>query len=591
MKLSTKIILRISAALVLLSVTLCAVFTWQLFKVRDLTVLQVEKLTMERIKALREDGKEEIQNLKKGLMSGRKEYIRSQVQTAMSIINAGYEQSISERTPNRAETKGAAGAEDEERIKKDVAQILKGVRYGLASQDYFWIHDLSLTMIMHPYKHELVGTDVSGLVDPNGKYFMLEMTKKCKKKGEGFVDYYWSKYSADKPKPKISFVKLFKKWGWIVGTGLHLDDIEALADKKKKNLEKKENALEPEFENMLGFTQAEADALLDDIYRDYKIDPATRGEVNDLIKNHYNGYHFVNSGKGALYNSTILMYFLDYFCRHRNIPEFLTDLNLKTDLSWVKRITGANPAVTGEFVDRLAVENKISYDKRFLISKFDISQFFRKEFFPVSFFYLGMLTKKDNFYLELPNLSMRQIFVEYFNELHEIDVSTRYADMMGSFANDANLPALFAGYWDQYVSQLPEAIFAQVNENFYRTTFFELCSRYLSEWFTWNVERSYPKGKSDLEFVGKYNEKFAGIRIVIEFKYYSNQKFKETKTTIDDFELREKDTEQIKGYAEGLKHEYPEAKVFQFVIYCFENLGFRVFEASEKQKRQKRTKM
>ncbi len=58
------------------------------------------------------------------------------------------------------------------------------------------------------------------------------------------------------------------------------------------------------------------------------------------------------------------------------------------------------------------------------------------------------------------------------------------------------LEVLFSDYWRLYVSQLPEAVFSQVNENFYRTTFFELYNRYLSIRFTWNVERSYPKGRT-----------------------------------------------------------------------------------------------
>jgi hypothetical protein len=91
------------------------------------------------------------------------------------------------------------------------------------------------------------------------------------------------------------------------------------------------------------------------------------------------------------------------------------------------------------------------------------------------------------------------------------------------------------------------------------------------------VDRSYPQGKSDLEFVGKYHEEFAGLRWVIEFKYYSNAEFRKLKTSIADFELQEEDTQQITGYVEGLKKEYPEAQVSQFVIYCFGNQGFRVF--------------
>lgn len=335
--------------------------------------------------------------------------------------------------------------------------------------------------------------------------------------------------------------------------------------------------LDTEFEYMLGFTRTEVNALLDEVWRDYQLDPSIRNEVAVLIKNQYDGYHFIRPDGESLYNSTILMYFLDHLCRFKTIPKHLTDVNLKTDISWVRRLTASNPQYTEEFVNQLAVHNIIRYDDVFLLEKFNMFQFFEKGFFPISFFYLGMLTKQDDFYLKLPNLNMRRIFVEYFNEIHRIDVSTRYTEIMQQFINDLNLSALFAGYWEQYVSQLPEAIFRQVNENFYRTTFYELCSRYLSRWFVWNVERSYPKGRGDLEFVGKYHEKFAGVRMVIEFKYYSNAEFGKFKTAVDDFQLMQEDTQQIAGYAEGLKEEYPEAKISQFVIYCFGNQGVKVF--------------
>jgi hypothetical protein len=336
--------------------------------------------------------------------------------------------------------------------------------------------------------------------------------------------------------------------------------------------------LDPEFENMLGFTQTEVDRLLDEIYEEYQFDPATRAETDALIKSNYNGYHFVNPDGEAVYNSTILIYFLNYFTRYSSYPEDLTDLNLKTDLMWVRRITGANPDNTKEFVDKLLLQGNIEFDRKFLVSKFNMSQFFEKGFYPISFFYLGMLTRENRFMMNLPNLNMRTIFVEYFNELHRIDVSTGYSDMMQRFVNDLDLKALFGGYWKTYISQLPEAVFQKVNENFYRTTFYELCSRHLSPWFTWNLERSYPRGRTDLEFVGKYSECFAGVRMVIEFKYTSNTIFEKLKTTIDDFKLQEEDLEQIAGYVKGLKQEYPEAKISQHIIYCFGNQGYRVFD-------------
>lgn len=189
-----------------------------------------------------------------------------------------------------------------------------------------------------------------------------------------------------------------------------------------------------------------------------------------------------------------------------------------------------------------------------------------------------MLTRKDTFLLGLPNINMQKIFAEYFNELYHIDVSTRYSEVMQKFIRKPDLTLLFSEYWKLYVCQLPESIFSQVNENFYRTTFFELCSRYLSTWFTWNIELSYPKGRTDLEFVGKFHEKFSGLRWVIEFKYISNSEWKAKGIPIENFDVREEDTRQIMGYADGLIQEYPEADIHLFVIYCIGNQNFRVFE-------------
>ncbi|WP_045214664.1 AAA family ATPase [Desulfonatronovibrio magnus] len=75
--------------------------------------------------------------------------------------------------------------------------------------------------------------------------------------------------------------------------------------------------LDPTYENMLGFTQGEVNRLLDEVYQDYGMDPVTRGETDALIKNQYNGYHFIRTDGEPVYNSTILIYFLDYFTRHR----------------------------------------------------------------------------------------------------------------------------------------------------------------------------------------------------------------------------------------------------------------------------------
>jgi hypothetical protein len=178
---------------------------------------------------------------------------------------------------------------------------------------------------------------------------------------------------------------------------------------------------------------------------------------------------------------------------------------------------------------------------------------------------------------------MKSIFVDYFNEINKIDVSTKYAELMAGFINQPDIPTLFAGYWELYVSQLPESIFQQVNENFYRTTFFDLCRQHLSRYFTWALESSYSTGRSDLEFIGKYHTQFAGLRFLLEFKYYSNARLNKISPglpatdKISQFQPPAKDSEQLKGYEAQWKQQHPGSGNKSFLIYCFGNQGFRVF--------------
>ena len=101
---------------------------------------------------------------------------------------------------------------------------IKNLRY--SKDEYFWINDLGPKMIMHPFKPELNGKDISGNKDPSGKNLFVEMVNVCKTKGEGFVEYIWPKPGMTQPVPKISYVKLFEPWGWIIGSGLYFDDIQ-----------------------------------------------------------------------------------------------------------------------------------------------------------------------------------------------------------------------------------------------------------------------------------------------------------------------------------------------------------------------------
>lgn len=110
-----------------------------------------------------------------------------------------------------------------EEAQTQAAAVVKGLRH--SGNEYFWIHNLNLKMVMHPIKPELNGKDVSEMKDPTGKRIFVDMMEVTKKSGEGYVEYMWPKPGSDQAVPKTSFVKLFGPWGWIIGNGVYADDI------------------------------------------------------------------------------------------------------------------------------------------------------------------------------------------------------------------------------------------------------------------------------------------------------------------------------------------------------------------------------
>lgn len=92
---------------------------------------------------------------------------------------------------------------------------------------YCWINDMTGHIIMHPFKPELVNVNLFDLREPDGKYLFREFINIVKNHKEGFYRYAWAK--PDKPDnklyPKLSFVKEFAPWGWVIGSGIYIDDV------------------------------------------------------------------------------------------------------------------------------------------------------------------------------------------------------------------------------------------------------------------------------------------------------------------------------------------------------------------------------
>jgi methyl-accepting chemotaxis protein len=119
----------------------------------------------------------------------------------------------------------AAGGISREAAQKQAAEIIRNLRYD--GQEYFWINDQTPVMVMHPTNPKLEGQNLSGFKDPDGKALFNEMVAISKSQGAGQVNYRWPKPGASDPVPKVSYVQLFKPWGWIIGSGVYVDDVQA----------------------------------------------------------------------------------------------------------------------------------------------------------------------------------------------------------------------------------------------------------------------------------------------------------------------------------------------------------------------------
>jgi methyl-accepting chemotaxis protein len=117
----------------------------------------------------------------------------------------------------------AAGDLTREAAQAAAMAVIKSMRYG--DGEYFFITDMNAVTLMHPINPDLDGKDMSGAKDPAGKRFFVEFADVVKSSGAGFVDYLWPKAGATEPQPKVSYVKGFAPWGWIIGSGVYVSDI------------------------------------------------------------------------------------------------------------------------------------------------------------------------------------------------------------------------------------------------------------------------------------------------------------------------------------------------------------------------------
>lgn len=153
------------------------------------------------------------------LVGQKKQATHNYVKIASNIVK-----SFSEKVDSGTLTESAG--------KKAAIDAISSIKYGEGEADYFWINDTKQVIIYHP-KESLIGKDLSDFEDKGGEKIFTEFVNIAKENSEGGFNYYlWpSKNDPKKIVDKLSYVKLFKKWGWVLGTGIYIDDVNIEANK------------------------------------------------------------------------------------------------------------------------------------------------------------------------------------------------------------------------------------------------------------------------------------------------------------------------------------------------------------------------
>lgn len=156
-----------------------------------------------------------LPSFKASVLERKKHMLRELTRSAQSIL-AHYERTARQGQRSVAEAQREA-----------IAQ-LRALRYGPEGKDYFWINDMRPAMVMHPYRADLEGKSLAQFRDPQGTALFVHMVELVEARGEGFTPYLWQwKDNPRRVVPKLSHVRGFAPWRWVVGTGVYLDDVEA----------------------------------------------------------------------------------------------------------------------------------------------------------------------------------------------------------------------------------------------------------------------------------------------------------------------------------------------------------------------------
>jgi len=150
----------------------------------------------------------------KTLLERKRESIKQLTQVAWGVLNEASEEV----------EHGLLTIEQAQSLAKN---RIAAMRYGHDNRDYFWIQDLTPRILMHPYRTDLNNQDVSDFQDAKGTKIFVAFSELVKEQGEGFISYVWQWMDEpDRMEPKESYIRIYEPWGWLIGTGIYVYDVQ-----------------------------------------------------------------------------------------------------------------------------------------------------------------------------------------------------------------------------------------------------------------------------------------------------------------------------------------------------------------------------
>lgn len=151
-------------------------------------------------------GDQQARLIENSILASKRAELKHYVEMALSIISPLYE----------------SGRDDAE-IKQQVLGVLARISFG--SDGYFFVYESNGRNLMHPRQGELVGEDLWDMTDPRG-LLVIQALMQSAQSGDGFQHYAWQKPSTGEVTDKLAYVVMLERWGWMLGTGIYLEDVD-----------------------------------------------------------------------------------------------------------------------------------------------------------------------------------------------------------------------------------------------------------------------------------------------------------------------------------------------------------------------------